>query len=59
MLGLWREKEERSKNGEEQLLSVSQYLGVVEKEDESRSESLEDYKVCKEKLSPATHVFSE
>ncbi len=44
---LWREKEERSKSGEEQLLSVSQYLGIVPKEDDSRSESLEDYKVCK------------
>lgn len=45
---LWREKEERSANGEEQLLSVSQYFGVVPKEDDSRSESLEDYKVCKQ-----------
>jgi len=43
---LWREKDERSSTGEEQLLSVSQYLGVVPKADESRSESLTDYKIC-------------
>lgn len=43
---LWREKEERSLFGEEQLLSVSQYSGVVPRVAESRSESLEDYKNC-------------
>jgi type I restriction enzyme S subunit len=45
---LWRELEERSVTGEEQLLSVSQYYGVVPKEDDSRSESLVDYKRCRE-----------
>lgn len=41
---VWREIEERSAKGEEQLLSVSQYNGVVPNEAESRSESLEGYK---------------
>lgn len=43
---LWREKEERSLLGDEELLSVSQYLGVVPRAEDSRSESLEDYKRC-------------
>lgn len=46
---LWREMEDRSVTGEEQLLSVSQYHGVIPKEDDSRSESLVDYKRCCEK----------
>jgi len=41
---VWREIEDRSDNGEEQLLSVSQYDGVVPAISESRSESLEAYK---------------
>jgi len=43
---LWREQEQRSLDGKEQLLSVSQYYGVVPKKDDSRSESLVDYKKC-------------
>lgn len=43
---LWREKEDRSLLGEEELLSVSQYSGVVPRAEDSRSESLEDYKRC-------------
>jgi len=43
---LWREKEDRSIFGDEELLSVSQYAGVVPSVNESRSESLEDYKKC-------------
>lgn len=43
---LWREKDDRSTNGDEELLSVSQYTGVVPRKDDSRSESLEDYKRC-------------
>lgn len=43
---LWREKEDRSLLGDEVLLSVSQYFGVVPSASESRSESLEDYKKC-------------
>lgn len=43
---LWREKEDRSLSGGEQLLSVSQHSGVVPRAEESRSESLEDYKRC-------------
>lgn len=42
---IWRERNERSKTGEEQLLSVSQYYGVKPNLDQSRSESLIDYKV--------------
>ncbi|MDC7700301.1 restriction endonuclease subunit S [Vogesella indigofera] len=44
---LWREKEDRSLLGTEELLSVSQYSGVVPRAEDSRSESLEDYKRCK------------
>lgn len=44
---LWREKEGRSLLGDEELLSVSQYSGVVPRAEDSRSESLEDYKRCK------------
>lgn len=43
---LWREKEDRSLLGDEELLSVSQYSGVVPRAEDSRSESLEDYKRC-------------
>lgn len=43
---LWREKEDRSLLGDEELLSVSQYSGVVPRTEDSRSESLEDYKRC-------------
>lgn len=43
---LWREKEDRSLLGNEELLSVSQYSGVVPRAKDSRSESLEDYKRC-------------
>ena len=43
---LWWEKEERSLLGDEQLLSVSQYSGIVPRAEDSRSESLEDYKRC-------------
>ena len=42
---LWREKQNRSNSGKETLLSVSQYDGVTPSKDESRSESLEGYKV--------------
>lgn len=42
---LWTETESRSENGEETLLSVSQYDGVKPTSDESRSESLEGYKI--------------
>src|SRR5574343_528073 len=44
---LWREKEDRSLLGDEELLSVSQFSGVVPRAEISRSESLEDYKQCK------------
>ena len=37
---LWDEKTESSVNGEETLLSVSQYDGITEATGESRSESL-------------------
>jgi len=43
---LWRERDDRSVLGEEQLLSVSQYTGVTPRAKDSRSESLEDYKRC-------------
>lgn len=43
---LWREIEDRSVNGDEELLSVSQYGGVIPRVEDSRSESLEDYKRC-------------
>lgn len=45
---LWREKQNRSNSGKETLLSVSQYDGVTPSKDESRSESLEGYKVVNE-----------
>ncbi|RBW54406.1 hypothetical protein DS909_11180 [Phaeobacter gallaeciensis] len=41
---VWREIEDRSAQGTEQLLSVSQYHGVVPSKSDSRSESLEGYK---------------
>ncbi|WP_414545297.1 hypothetical protein [Nostoc sp. CCY0012] len=43
---LWREVEERSVSGDEQLLSVSQYSGIIPRDEDSRSESLIDYKRC-------------
>lgn len=43
---LWREKEERSATGEGLLLSVSQYNGIIPRVEDSRSESLENYKRC-------------
>lgn len=42
---LWDEKTESSVNGEETLLSVSQYDGITEATGESRSESLAGYKI--------------
>ena len=42
---LWTETDCRSKYGSEQLLSVSQYDGVREALDASRSESLKGYKI--------------
>ena len=44
---LWREVEDRSVSGNEQLLSVSQYSGITPRDEDSRSESLVDYKQCK------------
>ncbi len=41
---LWKELELRSDKGEENLLSVSQYEGVVPRADESRSDDLTGYK---------------
>ncbi|WP_125185470.1 restriction endonuclease subunit S domain-containing protein [Botryobacter ruber] len=41
---LWKEKIELSQTEEESLLSVSQYLGVNNREADSRSESLKGYK---------------
>lgn len=43
---LWRETEERSEFGNEQLLAVSQYSGITPREEDSRSESLVAYKKC-------------
>lgn len=45
---LWREKVDLSESGAETLLSVSQYLGVNNRENETRSESLIGYKKVKE-----------
>lgn len=42
---LWRETFENSKSGKEDLLSVSQYTGVTKSMADSRSESLEGYKI--------------
>ena len=44
---LWREVEDPSANGDEQLLSISQYTGVTPTNAESRSESLVGYRRCK------------
>ena len=44
---LWREVEDRSESGNERLLSVSQYSGITPRDEDSRSESLVDYKQCK------------
>lgn len=44
---VWRERNERSVTGDEQLLSVSQYYGVRPNLEQSRSESLVDYKITK------------
>jgi len=41
---LWKETEDRSVNGDETLLSVSQYNGVLPNTRDSRSETLVDYK---------------
>ena len=43
---LWREIEERSEFGNEQLLAVSQYSGITPREEDSRSASLVAYKKC-------------
>ncbi len=43
---LWQELEERSVDGNEQLLSVSQYSGVIPREEDSRSDNLANYKKC-------------
>lgn len=45
---LWNESDQRSEYGSEQLLSVSQYDGVRESTEESRSESLKGYKMVAE-----------
>lgn len=42
---LWRETFENSQSGKEDLLSVSQYTGVTKSMEDSRSESLEGYKI--------------
>lgn len=44
---LWEETDARSETGSEQLLSVSQYDGVKPSEEDSRSESLDGYKIVK------------
>lgn len=44
---LWEETDARSETGSERLLSVSQYDGVKPSEEESRSESLDGYKIVK------------
>ncbi len=44
---LWKEVEDPSENGDEQLLSISQYTGVTPTSAESRSESLVGYRRCK------------
>lgn len=44
---LWDEIDDRSENGDEQLLSISQYTGVTPTISDSRSESLEGYRRCK------------
>src|SRR5690606_12648186 len=41
---LWKERIELSREGNEQLLSVSQYTGVTPNETESRSQDLVGYK---------------
>lgn len=45
---LWDEKINLSTNGDETLLSVSQYRGITERSDDSRSESLVGYKKVNE-----------
>lgn len=45
---LWREVEQRSTDGSELLLSVSQNAGIVPRGKQSRSDSLVDYKKCSE-----------
>lgn len=44
---LWKEIDDRSKEGDEELLSISQYTGVTPTTRDSRSESLEGYRRCK------------
>ena len=43
---LWKEVDDRSEDGTEQLLSVSQYVGVTLATNEPRSESLKGYRRC-------------
>ncbi len=45
---IWEEAEERSENGSELLLSVSQNAGIIPRGEQSRSESLANYKKCSE-----------
>ncbi len=45
---LWQEVNSVSKSGTEELLSVSQYDGVIPSKEESRSESLKGYKIVSE-----------
>ena len=44
---IWKEVEDPSEKGEEQLLSISQYTGVTPTTADSRSESLVGYRRCK------------
>jgi type I restriction enzyme S subunit len=44
---LWEEIDDKSEEGEEMLLSISQYTGVTPSRSDSRSESLEGYRCCK------------
>lgn len=44
---LWKEIDDRSEDGSEELLSISQYTGVTATSRDSRSESLEGYRKCK------------
>lgn len=45
---LWKETNENSHSGKEDLLSVSQYTGVTKSQSDSRSESLKGYKIVHE-----------
>jgi len=44
---VWKEVEDPSEKGDEQLLSISQYTGVTPTKADSRSESLVGYRRCK------------